>query len=73
MKIVYLKQDLNFTAFCPIFRLEMYCRDLTKSFEDVWVVSGPLVLPEVGDDGKKAMSYQVMQIQIKFKYFLFNR
>lgn len=41
-------------------RLEMYCRDLTKSFEDVWVVSGPLVLPEVGDDGKKTMSYQLI-------------
>ncbi|XP_076146627.1 nuclease EXOG, mitochondrial [Alosa pseudoharengus] len=41
-------------------RLEMYCRDLTKKFEDVWVVSGPLVLPEVGEDGKKTVSYQVI-------------
>ncbi|XP_042566225.1 nuclease EXOG, mitochondrial [Clupea harengus] len=41
-------------------RLEMYCRDLTKRFEDVWVVSGPLVLPEVGDDGKKTASYQLI-------------
>ena len=42
----------------------MYCRDLTKRFEDVWVVSGPLVLPEVGDDGKKTASYQVIIITL---------
>lgn len=41
-------------------RLEMYCRDLTKRFQDVWIVSGPLVLPEEGPDGKKMVSYQVI-------------
>ncbi|CAB1349744.1 unnamed protein product, partial [Coregonus sp. 'balchen'] len=29
-------------------RLEMYCRDLAKRFDDVWVISGPLVLSEEG-------------------------
>ncbi|XP_028825375.1 nuclease EXOG, mitochondrial [Denticeps clupeoides] len=41
-------------------RLEMYCRDLTKKFEDVWIVSGPLALPEVGSDGRKSMCYRLI-------------
>ncbi|KAL2085247.1 hypothetical protein ACEWY4_018567 [Coilia grayii] len=41
-------------------RLEMYCRNLTNRFEDVWIVSGPLFLPEVGEDGKKTVSYQLL-------------
>ncbi|KAG7488647.1 hypothetical protein MATL_G00037140 [Megalops atlanticus] len=41
-------------------RLEMYCRELTKRFEDVWIITGPLVLPVVGADGKKNVSYQVI-------------
>ncbi|KAM9417204.1 nuclease EXOG, mitochondrial isoform 1-T1 [Salvelinus alpinus] len=41
-------------------RLEMYCRDLAKRFDDVWVISGPLVLSEEGADGKKTVSYQVI-------------
>ncbi|XP_053321998.1 nuclease EXOG, mitochondrial [Spea bombifrons] len=41
-------------------RLEMYCRDLTKKYDDVWVVSGPLVLPETQEDGRKRVSYQVI-------------
>ncbi|NWI12622.1 EXOG Nuclease, partial [Crypturellus soui] len=41
-------------------RMEMYCRELTERFEDVWVVSGPLTLPETGDDGKKRVTYQVI-------------
>lgn len=41
-------------------RLEMYCRDLTKRFQDVWIISGPLVLPAVGADGKKTISYEVI-------------
>ena len=40
-------------------RLEMYCRDLTKHFQDVWIVSGPLALPEEQDDGKRMVTYQV--------------
>lgn len=41
------------------FRMEMYCRELTERFEDVWVVSGPLTLPQTNDDGKKCVTYQV--------------
>ncbi|XP_048872387.1 nuclease EXOG, mitochondrial-like [Brienomyrus brachyistius] len=41
-------------------RLEMYCRNLTEKFEDVWVISGPLTLPEVGADGKKTISYKLI-------------
>ncbi|XP_069898538.1 nuclease EXOG, mitochondrial isoform X1 [Dipodomys merriami] len=41
-------------------RIEMYCRELTERFEDVWVVSGPLTLPETRNDGKKTVSYQVI-------------
>ncbi len=26
-------------------RLEIYCRDLTKKFEDVHVISGPMWIP----------------------------
>lgn len=44
---------------CPG-RLEMFCRDLTQRFADVWVVSGPLMLPQVDENGKKTVSYQVM-------------
>ena len=40
-------------------RLEMWCRDLTKSYQDVWVISGPLWMPslpdnETGGDGDGA-------------------
>ncbi|KAH0627615.1 hypothetical protein JD844_003572 [Phrynosoma platyrhinos] len=41
-------------------RIEMYCRELTERFEDVWIVSGPLTLPQVEDDGKKRVTYQVI-------------
>ncbi|XP_076985889.1 nuclease EXOG, mitochondrial [Tamandua tetradactyla] len=41
-------------------RIEMYCRELTERFEDVWIVSGPLTLPQTGDDGKKTVNYQVI-------------
>uniref|UniRef100_G1TBN9 Exo/endonuclease G n=1 Tax=Oryctolagus cuniculus TaxID=9986 RepID=G1TBN9_RABIT len=40
-------------------RIEMYCRELTERFDDVWIVSGPLTLPQTGSDGKKTVSYQV--------------
>ncbi|XP_062072309.1 nuclease EXOG, mitochondrial isoform X3 [Lepus europaeus] len=42
-------------------RVEMYCRELTERFEDVWIVSGPLTLPQTGSDGKKTVSYQKVQ------------
>lgn len=51
---------MNITPFFALFfRMEMYCRELTERFEDVWIVSGPLTLPQTGSDGKKTVSYQV--------------
>ncbi|XP_053351355.1 nuclease EXOG, mitochondrial-like [Clarias gariepinus] len=41
-------------------RLEMYCRELTERFRDVWVISGPLTLPQPGEDKKKTVSYQLI-------------
>ncbi|KAM5158299.1 nuclease EXOG, mitochondrial [Mantella aurantiaca] len=41
-------------------RFEMYCRDLTERFDDVWVISGPLTLPVQHEDGKKSVTYQVI-------------
>ncbi|KAM9387894.1 nuclease EXOG, mitochondrial [Phaethornis superciliosus] len=41
-------------------RMEMYCRELTERFEDVWIVSGPLTLPQTNEDGKKSVTYQVI-------------
>uniref|UniRef100_A0A8C6XSP7 Nuclease EXOG, mitochondrial n=1 Tax=Naja naja TaxID=35670 RepID=A0A8C6XSP7_NAJNA len=41
-------------------RVEMYCRELTERFEDVWIVSGPLMLPQLEEDGKKKVIYQVI-------------
>ncbi|XP_041041156.1 nuclease EXOG, mitochondrial-like [Carcharodon carcharias] len=41
-------------------RLEMYCRELTQRYENVWVISGPLTLPTSGSDGKKTVAYQVI-------------
>lgn len=41
-------------------RLEMFCRDLARRFEDVHVISGPLFLPRTEDDGKKYVKYQVI-------------
>ncbi|XP_060725679.1 nuclease EXOG, mitochondrial-like isoform X1 [Tachysurus vachellii] len=41
-------------------RLEMYCRELTERFRDVWVISGPLTLPQTSEDKKKIVSYQLI-------------
>ncbi|XP_060103980.1 nuclease EXOG, mitochondrial [Heteronotia binoei] len=41
-------------------RMEMYCRELTERFEDVWIVSGPLTLPQIDDNGKRRVTYQVI-------------
>ncbi|XP_066301396.1 nuclease EXOG, mitochondrial-like [Branchiostoma lanceolatum] len=40
-------------------RFEMYCRDLTSRFEDVYVVSGPLYLP-TQEDEQKVVKYPVI-------------
>ncbi|XP_013380076.1 nuclease EXOG, mitochondrial [Lingula anatina] len=41
-------------------RFEMFCRDLTKQFTDVRVISGPLALPNLEEDGKKYVKYEVI-------------
>jgi len=42
-------------------RLEMYCRDLAAKFDHVWVISGPLFLPETSpQNGKKYVQYEVI-------------
>lgn len=41
-------------------RMEMYCRDLTKTFSNVYIISGPLMLPRKQEDGKKIVQYQVI-------------
>ncbi|XP_073687307.1 nuclease EXOG, mitochondrial-like [Garra rufa] len=41
-------------------RLEMYCRELTERFGDVWVVSGPLLLPQSSDNGSRTVCYQLI-------------
>jgi len=42
------------------YRLESYCRTLTKRYENVYVVSGPLFLSEDDDLNKKYVKYQVL-------------
>ncbi|XP_016339984.1 nuclease EXOG, mitochondrial isoform X1 [Sinocyclocheilus anshuiensis] len=41
-------------------RLEMYCRDLTQSFSQLWVVSGPLLLPQTQENGSRTVCYQLI-------------
>lgn len=41
-------------------RLEMYCRDLTQSFSHVWIISGPLLLPQTQDNGSRTVCYQLI-------------
>lgn len=41
-------------------RFEMYCRDLTNKFSSVYIISGPLVLPQADESGKKFVKYQVI-------------
>ena len=40
------------------YKIEVYCRSLVKRYSDVYVISGPLFLPEQRDEGKQ-VSYQV--------------
>ncbi|KAK3725332.1 hypothetical protein QZH41_008958, partial [Actinostola sp. cb2023] len=42
------------------YRLESYCRTLTKRYSDVYVVSGPLFLPSNSIDGNKLVKYEVI-------------
>ncbi|KAK2870496.1 hypothetical protein QQF64_021524 [Cirrhinus molitorella] len=41
-------------------RLEIYCRELTERFGDVWVISGPLLRPQTSDNGSKTVCYQLI-------------
>ena len=42
----------------------MYCRDLTKKYSTVRVISGPLYLPSQpeGQGGKRYVKYQVIKV-----------
>ena len=40
------------------YRLEAYCRGLTKRYSSVYIVSGPLYLPKE-EDGKNVVRYEV--------------
>lgn len=40
-------------------RFEIFCRDLTQSFSDVRVFTGPLFLPNVVEGQKKYVKYEV--------------
>ena len=40
-------------------RFEMYCRDLTKRYSSVYILSGPLVMPQINEGGKKFVTYEV--------------
>ncbi len=41
-------------------KLERYVRELTKTYAIVYVITGPLFLPEKAEDGKKYVRYQVI-------------
>ena len=45
-------------------RLEMFCRDLTKKYSTVRVISGPLYLPSdpLEEGGKRYVKYQVKML-----------
>ena len=40
-------------------RFEMYCRDLTQRYASVYILSGPLVMPQINEGGKKFVTYEV--------------
>ena len=44
----------------------MYCRDLTKKFDDVFVISGPVMKPTLDSDGKKVVTYPVNTAIVRF-------
>ena len=47
------------------YRLEAYCRGLTKRYSSVYIVSGPLYLPKQ-EDGKKIVKYEVCLVSQSF-------
>lgn len=56
----------NMCPQCPKFNrgywasLEKRVRDLTRDYKNVYVISGPLYLPNVEEDGKRFVKYQVI-------------
>ena len=40
------------------YRMEGYCRHLTRRYSDVYVISGPLYLPQE-ENGNRVVKYQV--------------
>lgn len=50
------------------YRLEAYCRGLTKRYSSVYIVSGPLYLPKE-EDGKKIVKYEVCLVSNCFETF----
>ncbi|TPX64383.1 hypothetical protein SpCBS45565_g05933 [Spizellomyces sp. 'palustris'] len=42
------------------FYFESFVRSLTKVFDDVYVITGPLYLPKVGEDGRSYVKYEVI-------------
>jgi len=53
-------------------KLEKYVRDMTKSYAKVCVITGPLFIPELNEDGKKYVRYQVIgenQVAVPTHYF----
>ena len=43
-------------------RFEIYCRELTKKFPNVYVVSGPLTTENIEEGGKRFAMYEVILI-----------
>jgi len=41
-------------------KLERHVRDLTKSYDVVYVITGPLFMPKKGADGKRYVQYEVI-------------
>ena len=41
-------------------QLERYARDLTRDYENVYVLSGPLYLPTIEENGKRYVKYEVL-------------
>ncbi|XP_063964675.1 nuclease EXOG, mitochondrial-like [Lytechinus pictus] len=40
--------------------MEIYCRDLTAKFSEVRVISGPMMMPNVNEDDKQYVKYEVI-------------
>ena len=41
-------------------KLEKHVRDLTKDYQNVYVITGPLYLPNVEEGGRRYVKYQVI-------------